>query len=203
METAHLLFSSQQLLASFHRWISWKLGELDNFLSVLASGVAWCRNDLPAFHRSFLVRGLVWNITFWFPFQGAGVWEHGLGTSVHPWCPGRGVSTWAIIRHSVFWGFPSEYVYSIQGWIITFKWGQRNGTPTRMCKWVNGWGSERSWLVRVPGEPGGWEGELRKVRLLMMQSQVLGNSYRSRVCFMLCHEEMLNWNNNHLPNELH
>lgn len=117
METAHLLFSSQQLLASFHRWISWKLGELDNFLSVLASGVAWCRNDLPAFHRSFLVRGLVWNITFWFPFQGAGVWEHGLGTSVHPWCPGRGVSTWAIIRHSVFWGFPSEYIYSIQGWI--------------------------------------------------------------------------------------
>ena len=138
MEIAHLFFSSQQLLASFHRWIGWKLWELDNFLSVLASGVAWCRNDLPGFHRSCLVRGLVWNITFWFPFQGAGVWEHGLGTSVHPWWSGRGVSTWAIIRHSVFWGFLSDYIYSIQGWIITFKWGQRNGTPTRMYKWVNG-----------------------------------------------------------------
>ena len=46
--------------------------------------------------------------------------------------------------------------------------------------------------MRMPGELGGWEGEPRKMRLLMMQSQVLGNSYRIRVCFMLCHEETLN-----------
>lgn len=49
-----LLFSLRQILTSFRRWIDWRLGELDNFLSVLASDVV----DVAKNRQHFI--GLAW-----------------------------------------------------------------------------------------------------------------------------------------------